>query len=265
MNGPLPLAGRKALVTGANSGIGRAIALGLAGQGADVGVHHLGDEGGAETAYAAIRAFDRDAAVFEADFLEEGSARRLAAAATAQFGHIDILIANAAIERRRHWLEFGPEDVVAHVSANFLSLLALCQNLVPAMSERGWGRVVAIGSIMASRPRAETLAYAAMKSAQKTALRALAREVAGRGVTMNIVSPGAIETDRTSVRYADPAFRSAVLAKIPAGRPGLPEDCVGPVLLLCSDAAAYITGADIPVDGGWSIGDPPGPLPGGRG
>jgi gluconate 5-dehydrogenase len=86
--------------------------------------------------------------------------------------------------------------------------------------------------------------------------------VAARNVTMNVISPGAIETERTSGRYADPAFRRAVVAKIPAGRPGRPEDCVGPAIFLCSDEAAYLTGIDMPVDGGWSTGDAPGPLPG---
>jgi NAD(P)-dependent dehydrogenase (short-subunit alcohol dehydrogenase family) len=86
--------------------------------------------------------------------------------------------------------------------------------------------------------------------------------VARHGVTMNVVSPGAIETERTAKRYADPEFRKAVTAKIPAARPGTPGDVVGPVLFLCSDEAAYVTGADIPVDGGWTIGDAPGALPG---
>ena len=85
----------------------------------------------------------------------------------------------------------------------------------------------------------------------------------GMGVTMNVVSPGAIEIEKNAARYADAAFREAVVAKIPAGRPGLPEDVAGAVLFLCSDAASYITGADIPVDGGWTIGDPPGVSSGG--
>jgi len=257
MNGRFSLAGRRALVTGANSGIGRALALGLAEQGATLVLHHFGDPDGApETARMA-----GGAPILEADFTLDGAAARLAASALAH-GPVDMLVANAAFERRSPWTELSATQASAHVAANFLALLALAQALVPPMASRGWGRVVAIGSVMAARPRAETIAYAAMKSAQLTAVRAIAREVAPRGVTMNVVSPGAIEIEKNAARYADPAFRCAVVAKIPAGRPGRPEDLVGAVVLLCSDAAAYVTGADIPVDGGWTIGDAPGALPG---
>lgn len=262
MSGALfSLAGRRALVTGANSGIGRAVALALAAQGADLVLHHLGDDGGAAALRDGIAAIGRRAAILEADFTAPGAADALADAVLAGHGPVDILIANAAIERRASWEETTAAHLEAHVAANLASLLALARKLVPPMAERGWGRVVATGSVLAARPRAETVVYAALKSAQLTAIRAIAREVAGRGVTMNVVSPGAIETERTAARYADPAFRRAVVAKIPAGRPGRPEDCVGPILMLCSDAGGYVTGADIPVDGGWTIGDPPGTLP----
>ncbi|WP_159585720.1 SDR family NAD(P)-dependent oxidoreductase [Chelativorans xinjiangense] len=255
------LTGRRALVTGANTGIGRALALGLASHGADLVLHHLGDADGAAEVRREIAAMGRDAAVMEADFAEAGAAGDLADKAVARHGPLDILIANAAIEQRRPWEDVTPAHVEAHVTANFASLLALTRRLVPAMAERGWGRVVAIGSVLATRPRAETVVYAALKAAQLTAIRAIGREVAHRGVTMNVISPGAIETERTAERYADPAFRQAVTAKIPVGRTGRPEDCVGPVIMLCSDAGGYITGADIPVDGGWTIGDAPGALP----
>lgn len=247
-----PLSGRRALVTGADTGIGRALARGLAAQGATVVLHHLGNaEGARETL---------EAESFEADFTQPGAAEGLARAAL-KGGPVDILIANAAIERRGPWQEITPATLTDHLSANLGSLLTLCQHLVPPMAERGWGRVVAVGSIMAARPRAETLPYAALKSAQTTALRALAREVAPQGVTLNAIAPGAIETERTRDRYADPAFRAAVTAKIPARRQGQPEDCVAPVLMLCGEGASYITGVEIPVDGGWSAGDAPGLLP----
>jgi NAD(P)-dependent dehydrogenase (short-subunit alcohol dehydrogenase family) len=114
---------------------------------------------------------------------------------------------------------------------------------------------------MAVRPRAETVVYASLKAAQLTAIRSIARETGHRGVTLNVVSPGAIEIEANAARYGDPAFRKAVAAKIPMGRPGQPQDLVGAFVFLCSDAASYITGANIPVDGGWSIGDAPGSLP----
>lgn len=259
MNAPrFSLEGRRALVTGANSGIGRAIALGLAEMGAAVVLHHFDDAAGA----AAVAGQIGDAPVFEADFTQSGAAAALARKVLAEAGPVDILIASAAVEKRGAWTGISEAHIGEHVTANFLSLISLLQAFVPPMQQRGWGRLVAIGSVMAARPRAETVTYAAIKSAQATALKAIARDVAAAGVTLNIVSPGAIEIERNAARYADPQFRNAVVAKIPAGRPGLPEDVAGAVLFLCSSAASYITGADIPVDGGWTIGDPPGVLPG---
>lgn len=259
--GRFSLAGRRAFVTGASSGIGRAIALALHELGARVVIHHFGEAlEAAETARAI-----GNAPVLDADFTSAGAAQALAGAVLDRHGPIDILVANAAIERRTAWTTLTEAQVGEHVSANLLSLIGLSQSLVPPMAGRGWGRVVAIGSVMASRPRAEALAYAAIKSAQFTALRSIAREVGYRGVTMNIVSPGAIEIEKNAHRYADPEFRRAVTAKIPLARPGRPEDVAGAVAFLCTDAAAYITGANIPVDGGWTIGDAPGALPGEHG
>lgn len=249
------LKGRRALITGANSGIGRAIALGLAEAGADLVLHHLGGAEEAEGVREAIITTGRRAALVEADFTEQGTAARLAQSVLDGQGPIDILIANAAIERRGAWDGLEETVIDAHVAANFTSLLLLAGRLVPPMAARGWGRVVAIGSVLAVRPRAETVVYASLKSAQLTAIRALARETGSQGVTMNVVSPGAIETERMAERYADPEFRKAVAANIPIGRAGRPDDCVAPVLFLCSDAAGYVTGINIPVDGGWSIGD----------
>ena len=262
MNALFSLAGRRALVTGSNSGIGSAIARGLAGQGADLVLHHFADAAATERFAEEIRDEGREAVAVEADFLDAHGVAPFAARLLADHGPIDILVSCAAIERRRPWNEVTPDHVRAHFDASVTALLSLASVLVPPMAERGWGRVAAIGSVMGSRPRAETVAYAAAKSAQLTEIRALGRDVARHGVTMNVVSPGAIETARTAERYADPEFRKAVTAKIPAGRPGGPEDVVGPVLFLCSDAAAYVTGANIPVDGGWTIGDAPGALPG---
>lgn len=253
----LSLAGRRALVTGASSGIGRAVAQSLHGAGAQLALHHHGDERGA----AEMAAATSGAPVFTADFTVPGAAAALARRVLEACGPVDILVANAAVEERSPWQDVSGEALERHMAANCNAVVALVQVLVPGMAARGWGRVVATGSVMAARPRAEALAYAASKAAQLTALRSIAREVAGRGITVNVVSPGAIEIEKNAHRYADPAFRQAVVAKIPAGRQGRPADVAGPVLFLCSDAAAYVTGAEIPVDGGWTIGDPPGGLP----
>jgi len=204
------LEGKRALVTGASSGVGRAIALGLAEHGAGIVLHHFGD---AQGAAGVANEIGRDTPVVEADFTDTAAAAALADRVLADHGPIDILIANAAIERRMPWQETSPEHVEAHVAANFTSLLMLTRRLVPAMAERGWGRVVATGSVMAARPRAESVVYASVKAAQLVAMRAIGREVAGRGVTMNVVSPGAIETEATAHRYAAAAFRRAVLGK----------------------------------------------------
>lgn len=255
------LSGRRALVTGANSGIGRAIARGLARHGADIVLHHFAAPEGAEETRALLRGTGRETSVVEADFAEPGGAEELARKAL-ESGPVDILVANAAMESRSPWTSLSAQSINEHLAVNFTSLVLLAQRLAPLMAERGWGRIVALGSVMAARPRAETLAYASLKSAQLTAIRAMAREVAADGVTMNVVAPGAIETEANAERYRDPEFLRAVTAKIPARRQGTPEDCVGPVLMLCSAAGAYVTGALIPVDGGWTCGDAPGALPG---
>lgn len=261
MTGIFSLSGRRALVTGANTGIGRAVALGLAEMGADLVLHHFGDEDGAEAVRAKVEELGRSASVLQADFADRAAPETLAASAL-RGGQVDILIANAATEKRAAWTKVDTALLDLHFDVNFVSLIVLAQALVPAMTERGWGRIVAVGSVLAARPRAETLVYASLKSAQLTAVRGMAREVASGGVTMNVIAPGAIETEANADRYAEPGFLSAVVAKIPAGKPGRPQDCVGPVLMLCSDAGAYITGASIPVDGGWTIGDATGALPG---
>ncbi|MFI0848919.1 SDR family NAD(P)-dependent oxidoreductase [Mesorhizobium sp. IMUNJ 23232] len=261
-NDRFSLTGRRALVTGASSGIGRAVAIALAEHGASVALHHFGDAAGARDTAAAI---GHGTAILEADFTDSKAMSAFMDEVAVSAGPIDILISNGAIERRRAWSEVDEAHIQAHVAANFTALLTLATRLVPAMAKRGWGRVVATGSVMASRPRAETIVYASLKAAQLTAVRALAREVAPHGVTMNVVSPGATETEATAERYRDAAFRKAVAAKIPAGRHAQPDDIVGAFVFLCSDAARYITGADIPVDGGWTIGDAPGVLPGATG
>jgi NAD(P)-dependent dehydrogenase (short-subunit alcohol dehydrogenase family) len=246
---------RNALVTGANTGIGRAIALGLAEAGIDIVVHHLGDDDGARSVAETVASAGRKAETLELDLADIAAVHQVADDLAQGVPKIDVLILNAAIEERSDWRSLNQDSIQRHVAVNFASGIVLMQSLVPQMARRGWGRVVAVGSILAERPRSETLVYASLKSAQLTALRSIARSVAADGVTVNVVSPGSILTERSRATLSDDTVRAAVERKIPAGRIGHPEDCVAPVRMLCSDAAAYITGANIPVDGGWHIGD----------
>jgi glucose 1-dehydrogenase len=246
--GPFDLAGRVALVTGSSRGIGRALALGLAQAGARVALHGAGPGGALD---AAVAAAGPGARGFPADLADDAACRGLVAAVSRAMGPPDILVLNASHEARAPWTAIDAASFERHVAVNLRATLVLLQETVPGMAERGWGRVVTLGSIQETRPNPALLLYAALKSAQTTLAFGLAREVAGRGVTINNLAPGAILTDRNAGVLADPAYEARVRGLIPAGRVGAPEDCVAACLLLCSDAGGYITGATIPVDGGW--------------
>jgi NAD(P)-dependent dehydrogenase (short-subunit alcohol dehydrogenase family) len=242
------LSGRKALVTGSSRGIGAALATALADRGAQVVVH--GREVSDELDALARKVGGRALA---ADLADAGACRDLARRAEDLLGGVDILILNASYEMRADWKAVSVEDADLQMAVNFRSSLLLCQALAPAMAERGWGRIIGLGSIQEIRPNPALLVYAAAKAAQTNMLMNLARQLGPSGVTVNNLAPGAIETDRNSAVLADPAYRANVEAQIPAGRVGRPQDCVGACLLLASEAGAYITGTTLHVDGGWSL------------
>lgn len=243
----LDLSGRTALVTGASRGIGRAIAEALAGAGATVVVHAAAEH--ADEARSVAAGLTRGTAL-AMDLGAPGSGRAVADAMPAP---LDILVLNAAVEIRAPWASVLPADADLQLAVNLREQLALLQAVVPGMAARGWGRVLAIGSVQSARPHPEMIVYAATKAALVSMLRNLARQVAAAGVTANVLSPGAIETQRNVAALADPAYRDAVLRAIPAGRLGRPDDCAGLALFLCSDASAYVTGTEMRVDGGMSL------------
>ncbi len=251
---PFDLTGRAALVTGANRGIGRAIAIGLAQAGAAVAVHEpiLSEEGAGLV--RALADFGVRGVHILGDFAEAGAAAAVGKAAERALGRIDILILNASIEIRQPWLEIAEPDVTTQVAIDFTAPLGLCQALVPAMAQRGFGRVLAIGSIQEARPNPQLVVYAALKAAQTNMMVNLARQYAAQGVTFNTVAPGAIETPRNAAVLADAAYRGRVEAQIPMRSLGQPEDVVGACLLLASAAGRYITGTTLFVDGGWHVG-----------
>ena len=248
MTEPFDLSGRKALITGSSRGIGAALAAALAGRGANVVVH--GREAGAELDAVASNIGGKALA---ADLADAGACRDLARRAQDLLNGVDILILNASYETRADWTVVSVEDADLQIAVNFRSSLLLCQALAPAMAERGWGRIIGLGSIQETKPNPALMVYAAAKAAQTNMLMNLARQLASSGVTVNNLAPGAIETDRNAAVLADPAYRAHVEAQIPAGRVGQPSDCVGACLLLASEAGAYITGTTLHVDGGWSL------------
>lgn len=247
------LHGRRALVTGSSTGIGREILLTLARAGADVVVHHLGDAQRAGETAEMARGHGIRAVVIEADLADSSASARLYQIASDGLGGIDILVLNASIQILNDWLKVTREEFDRQIAVNLRSALELLQLTVPEMSARGWGRVLAIGSVQQVIPRPPMIVYAAAKCALGSFVLNLAPQFASHGVTINTLAPGTILTDRNAARLGNAAFAATVTAGIPMGRIGAPHDCAATALLLCSDASAYITGQTLFVDGGASL------------
>lgn len=252
--GGFDLTGRVALITGARRGIGRAIATALSAQGAAVVVHHADGAEEAEDAsevLADIHARGGRGTALAADFSKPGAGSRLARGALAAFDRVDVLVLNASIEILEPFGSVCPASFDRQVAVNLRAPLELLQALLPGMAQRGWGRVLAIGSTQQLRPSPAKLIYGATKAAQQNWVLNLARQLGSRGVTVNNLAPGVIATARNHAQLA--AEGAELVQRIPVGRIGMPEDLVGAALLLCSDAGRYITGADLYVDGGRHI------------
>jgi len=243
----IELSARVALVTGASRGIGRAIALGLGRCGATVAVHFAGRQ---DAAKQTLDELGGRGCIVRGDLADGDAPRQIIDEVTTQLGPIDILVLNASVQHRRDWDEPNREEFDEQVIVNFRSAFEMIQLAAPAMCERGWGRIVTVGSVQQYRPHASMLPYGALKSALEHLARNFARQLAPHGVTVNNLSPGVIETERNAGALADPDRRESIRGKVPVGRFGTPEDCVGAALVLCSDAGSYITGVDLPIDGG---------------
>ena len=233
---------KKVLVTGSTQGIGKAIAAAFVKEGYDVIVHCSADLQKAENVKREIGAWR----AVTADLSRMDEVKGL----LEKTGEVDCLILNASVQKKQKWNEIDEESMDLQITVNLKSTLLLMQAYYPAMKEKGWGRIVTVGSVNQYRNHPELPMYAATKCAVMSLVKNIAKQAAPYGVTVNNIAPGAIATPRNAAIYESDELRKAVEATIPMGRFGQAEDCVGAVLLLCSDAGAYITGSDIVMDGG---------------
>ena len=249
MTSPFSLTGKVAIVTGANTGIGQAIALSLAEAGADIAA--VGRTAPTETSEK-VKAIGRGFVSIAADLSSIEPVGRVISEAVETFGRADILVNNAGIIRRADAIDFTEEDWDAVIDTNLKSVFFLSQAFARhcfAHSQKG--KIVQIASLLSFQGGIRVPSYAAAKSGLAGITKALANEWAAKGVNVNAIAPGYIETNNTEALRADPQRSRDILARIPAGRWGDPRDIGGTAAFLASPAADYIHGAIIPVDGGW--------------
>jgi 3-oxoacyl-[acyl-carrier protein] reductase len=245
------LQGRIALVTGGAQGIGRAIAEELAAAGATLALADVNEAKLAETV-GELKAQGIDATAFTVNVSSEESIQAGAKAILDKFGKVEILVNNAGITRDNLMLRMKRADWDLVLSINLTGAFLLTQALLSPMLKNRWGRIVGIASVVGRAGQAGQVNYAASKAGLIGLTRSLAREVASRGITVNAVAPGFIETPMTAVLSEEQT--KAMLATIPLGRRGTPKDVAQAVKFLASDAASYITGHVIDVNGGMFMG-----------
>ena len=242
------LAGRCAMITGANTGIGQGVAIALAAAGADIIA--VGRSDSAETQSAVLNMGRRFSAI-HADLSQPQGMSAVAEAAFAEFGKIDILVNNAGIIRRSDAVDFAAADWDAVMDVNLKSAFFLTQAVGRRMIEARRGKVINIASMLSFQGGIRVASYTASKSALAGLTRLLANEWAAKGVNVNAIAPGYIATSNTRALQADETRNREILARIPAGRWGQPSDIGGAAVFLAASASDYVHGAIIPVDGGW--------------
>ena len=243
----MSLQGKVALVTGATRGIGQAIALELGRQGAIV-IGTATSAAGAERIAEFLKAADIEGAGLVLDVASDESVAETLEHIQQHLGQPAILVNNAGITRDNLMLRMKDEEWHDVVNTNLTSIYRLSKAVLRGMTKARWGRIINISSAVGSMGNAGQANYAAAKAGVEGFSRALAREVGSRGITVNAVAPGFIDTDMT--RELPEAQRQALLTQIPLGRLGQAEEIASVVAFLASDGGAYVTGATIPVNGG---------------
>ena len=240
-----------ALVTGGSRGIGRAICLELARQGASVAVNYAGNEQAALETVEACRALGVEAEAFRADVADPDACEELVKAVKDRFGKVDILVNNAGITRDGLLMTAKAEDFDRVLDTNLKGAYFCMKAVSRLMMRQRFGRIVNLSSVVGLRGNAGQTGYAASKAGILGLTKAAAKELATRGITVNAVAPGFIDTDMTAVLPEN--AKSAMLATIPMGKPGAPEDVARAVAFFARPDSAYITGQVLCVDGGMAV------------
>ncbi len=244
----LELSGKAAVVTGSSRGIGRAIALRLASEGASVVVNYNRNRDAAGQVVEQARSCGVEAVAVEADISSAAGAEAVVRAALDSFGRLDILVNNAGITRDMLLLRLSEEDWDAVLTTNLKSAYMTSRLATRHMLRNRWGRIVNISSVVGLMGNSGQANYAAAKAGLIGLTKSIAREFGGKGITANAIAPGYIETD--IVAELPQNIKEALLTQIPAGRYGRPEEVADVVAFLASDRAAYINGQTLNVDGG---------------
>ena len=242
------LEGKTALVTGASRGIGKAIALRLAKEGANIAINFAGNVAAAEEVKAAIEADGGKAILVQADVSDSAAVDAMVKTVVDTFGGIDILVNNAGITRDGLLMRMKEEDWDAVLNTNLKSIFLCTKAVSKLMMKKRSGRIVNMSSVVGVNGNAGQANYSAAKAGAIGFTKSMAKELAGRGITVNAIAPGFIQTDMTAV--LPEAVKESMAKSIPLGRLGAPEEIAGTVLFLVSDCASYITGQVINVDGG---------------
>jgi len=248
------LVGRKALVTGSSKGIGHAIAVRLAQEGADVVVNYNSDPKGADEALAEIRAFGRLGASIKADLGDVADVQRLVAESAEALGGLDVLVNNAGIETHAAFWDVTERDFDAVIDVNLKGVFFATQAFVrQRMAVRKPGKVINISSVHEEMAFPNFAAYCASKGGVRMLTRTLAVELGPIGVTINSIAPGAIETPINTKLLNDPVRLKSLVGQIPLGRLGTPADVAGVAVFLASGESDYVTGTTYFVDGGLRV------------
>ena len=240
-----------ALVTGGSRGIGRAVCLALARSGADVAVNYAGKEEAAQQTCRMCEELGARTLAIQADVADNAQVNAMVDQVIAQFGRLDILVCNAGITRDNLLMRMAEQDFDQVIATNLKGVWNCMKAVCRPMMKQRWGRIVSMSSVVGVAGNAGQVNYAASKAGVIGMTKSLARELGSRGVTVNAIAPGFIETDMTAVLPEN--IKEGLLGSIPLGRLGQAEEVAALAAFLCSEQAGYITGQVIHVDGGMAM------------